>query len=90
MKERILQKILGNMNVLSSLNFFFAYTFDYKAHCNVMWVLNLWEILKNIEYLEKATQILGLGAIWILFSPKAKKMIWEWRSKVLIKLSEKY
>ena len=59
MKERILQKILGNMNVLSSLNFFFDYTFDYKAHCNVMWVLNLWEILKNIEYLEKATQILG-------------------------------
>ena len=59
MKERILRKILGNMNVRSSLNFFFVYTFDYKAHCNVMWVLNLWEILKNIEYLEKATQILG-------------------------------
>ena len=38
-----------------------------------MWVLNLWEILKNIEYLEKATQILGLGEIWILFSLKAKK-----------------
>ena len=89
MKERILRKILGNMNVRSSLNFFFVYTFDYKTHCNVMWVLNLWEILKNIEYLEKATQILGLGAIWILFSPKAKKIIWEWRSKVLIKLSEK-
>ena len=40
-----------------------------------MWVLNLWEILKNIEYLEKATQILGLGAIWILFSLKAKKSL---------------